>query len=72
MSLIWRILIDCADRTKNSFSVEDEDYYPTFSEFSVMIAKADNLVDKPVILTVWAASLEEAMDCGEILSGVYL
>jgi hypothetical protein len=52
--------------------MNDEDDGLTFHEFSVMITKADNLIDEPVILTVWAAGLEEAMDCGEILSAVYL
>jgi hypothetical protein len=50
----------------------DEDGYPTFHEFSVMITKANNLLDEPIVITVWAAGLEEAMDCGEVLSGVYL
>jgi hypothetical protein len=52
--------------------MDDENGYPTFYEFSVMITKANNLDDGPIVIAVWAAGLEEAMDCGEVLSGVYL
>ena len=42
-----------------------------WSEYLVMIALTDN-PKSPVVLNVWAKSYDDAMTCGEVLSGIYL
>lgn len=46
--------------------------YETFEEYQVIVTSLDDNDDNLVVLSIWAESLESAMDCGEILSAVYL
>lgn len=43
-----------------------------WSEYLVMLALMDHPLSKPVILRVWARNYDDAMTCGEVLSGIYL
>ena len=46
-----------------------------FSEFKVRMVKMPAKMDKAdqmVVITVWAAGIEEALTCGEVLSAIYL
>ena len=50
--------------------------YNKFEEYCVVVTTEDSGTfhepESPVVLSIWAESLENAMDCGEILSGAYL
>lgn len=41
-----------------------------FEEYKVVVSKYSG--GTPVVLFIWAKSLEDAMTCGEILSAIYL
>jgi len=42
-----------------------------WSEYAVSLTPVDSH-KQPVVLSIWANGLEEALNCGEILSAVYL
>lgn len=44
-----------------------------FHEYEVRISSYKGIyLSPPVVLTVWAQSFDNALNCGEILSAVYL
>lgn len=50
---------------------ENDDTAYEFTQFVVAIKTFDS-IEKPVLLNIWAESLDAAVDCGEILSAFYL
>lgn len=42
-----------------------------FGQYRVSLSIVRWPNEEPVLLTVWAADIEAAMDCGEVLSAVY-
>jgi hypothetical protein len=51
--------------------LEDSENQTIFSEFAVSISTLERF-SEPVILIVWAKDIEDAIDCGEVLSAIYL
>lgn len=60
---------DWLDFFLDSEELEDDD--GRFHEYNVIIQTL-NGETPPVVLSVWATDVEAAMNCGELLSGVYL
>lgn len=42
-----------------------------FCEYAVAISLLEWPSTKPVFMSIWAANIEDAMVCGEVLSAVY-
>lgn len=43
-----------------------------FEEYEVIISSIDDSDEDPVVLFVWAQNLHAAMNCGEVLTAIYL
>jgi hypothetical protein len=48
----------------------DSDERP-FVEFAVAVSTLERF-SEPVVLIVWAQNIEDAINCGEVLSAIYL